>query len=70
MIIFGKPPFLATMNVLPLTILFSTLLAAFFIFAFIMEWRRGRHRSVERDSLLPFSDDPPTPRRGKSSHLS
>ena len=51
------------MNVLPLTILFSSLLAIFFIIAFVMEWLRGRHSSLERDSLLPFADDEPSGRR-------
>lgn len=47
------------MNVLPLTILFSSLLAIFFIIAFVIEWFRGRNSSLERESLLPFADDEP-----------
>ena len=47
------------MNVLPLTIFFSSLLAVFFIIAFAVEWRRGRNTSLERESLLPFSDEEP-----------
>lgn len=54
------------MNVLPLTILFSSLLAIFFIIAFVMEWLRGRNTSLERESLLPFSDDEPVSRRKPS----
>jgi len=53
------------MNVLPLTILFSSLLAIFFIIAFVMEWIRGRHTSLERESLLPFADDDPVARRDR-----
>ena len=47
------------MDVLPLTIFFSSLLAVFFIIAFAIEWRRGRNTSLERESLLPFSDETP-----------
>ncbi|MFM7182719.1 MAG: hypothetical protein ACKO2G_14810 [Verrucomicrobiales bacterium] len=50
------------MNVLPLTILFSSLLAIFFIIAFAVEWVRGRNTSLERESLLPFADDEPVAR--------
>jgi hypothetical protein len=59
------------MNVLPLTILFSSLLAIFFIIAFAVEWVRGRNTSLERESLLPFADDEPVARarqrRGEQS---
>ena len=51
------------MNVLPLTILFSSLLAVFFIIAFAVEWVRGRNTSLERESMLPFADDLPPVRR-------
>lgn len=47
------------MDVLPLTIFFSSLLAVFFIIAFAIEWRRGRDTSLERESLLPFADEDP-----------
>ncbi len=47
------------MDVLPLTIFFSSLLAVFFIVAFAIEWRRGRNTSPERESLLPFADEAP-----------
>jgi hypothetical protein len=50
------------MDVLPLTVFFSSLLAVFFILAFAIEWRRGRNRSLERESMLPFADeDAPRP---------
>jgi hypothetical protein len=55
------------MNVLPLTILFSSLLAIFFIIAFAVEWVRGRNTSLERESLLPFADDEPVA-RGRRRH--
>lgn len=55
------------MNVLPLTILFSSLLAIFFIIAFAVEWVRGRNTSLERESLLPFSDDEPAAPTRRSS---
>lgn len=46
------------MDVLALTILVSTSLAGIFIACFVMELRRNRHGSPERDSLLPL--DAPT----------
>ncbi len=44
------------MTVLALTILVSSSLAGIFIACFAMEWRRSRHSSPERDSLLPLED--------------
>ena len=44
------------MNVLTLTVLFSSLLALFFITAFVAEWRRGRRGSIERESLLALEE--------------
>lgn len=44
------------MNVLILTILISSLLAIFFIIAFIAEWKRGRRSSLERESLLALEE--------------
>jgi hypothetical protein len=42
------------MNVLALTILVSSCLAGIFIACFVMEIRRARRTSPERDSLLPL----------------
>lgn len=44
------------MNVLFLTVVFSSLLAIFFITAFIAEWLRGRRTSLERESLLALEE--------------
>jgi len=44
------------MNVLFLTVVFSSLLAVFFITAFIAEWLRGRRTSLERESLLALEE--------------
>lgn len=44
------------MNVLTLTVVFSSLLAVFFITAFIAEWKRGRRTSLERESLLALEE--------------
>lgn len=44
------------MNVLLLTVIFSSLLAVFFITAFIAEWLRGRRTSLERESLLALEE--------------
>jgi len=44
------------MNVLTLTVLFSSLLAIFFITAFVAEWLRGRRGSLERESLLALEE--------------
>ena len=59
------------MNVLTLTVLFSSLLAVFFITAFVAEWRRGRRSSIERESLLPLEEGgrvvPPKPRKHPGS---
>ena len=46
------------MNVLALTILVSSCLAGIFICCFAAEYRRSRHKSLERDSLLPLNDGP------------
>ena len=68
----GEPifPTRDPVNVLPLTILFSSLLAVFFIVAFVMEWRRGARTSVERESLLPLDDggEPDATRRTGPGH--
>jgi len=47
------------MHVIALTILVSSCLAGIFVFCFAGEFRRSRHSSPERDSLLPLDDDPP-----------
>ena len=50
------------MNVLALTILVSSCLAGIFIACFVMELRRARRTSPERDSLLPLDPEmPPGP---------
>jgi hypothetical protein len=49
-----------SMAVLALTILVSCCLAGIFIVCFAGEWRRSKHSSPERDSLLPFDDEPPS----------
>ncbi|MFD2255648.1 hypothetical protein ACFSSA_03085 [Luteolibacter algae] len=46
------------MNVLGITILVSSCLAAIFVVCFAIESRRGRKSSFERDSLLPFEPEP------------
>jgi len=46
------------MAVLALTILVSSCLAGIFIVCFAGEWRRSKHSSPERDSLLPLDDEP------------
>ena len=50
------------MNVIALTILVSSCLAGIFFFCFAGEFRRSRHSSPERDSLLPFDDETPLPK--------
>jgi hypothetical protein len=45
------------MHVIALTILVSSCLAGIFVFCFAGEFRRSRHSSPERDSLLPLDDD-------------
>jgi len=50
------------MDVLALTILISSCLAGIFIVCFAGEWRRSKHSSPERDSLLPLDDDAPADR--------
>jgi hypothetical protein len=47
------------MHVIALTILVSSCLAGIFVFCFAGEFRRSRHSSPERDSLLPLDDEPP-----------
>lgn len=47
------------MNVLALTILVSSCLAGIFIACFVMELRRARRTSPERDSLLPLEPTSP-----------
>jgi len=49
------------MDVLAITILVSTCLAGIFVVCFAIESRRGRHSSLERDSLLPLDDAPAKP---------
>jgi hypothetical protein len=46
------------MNVLALTILVSSCLAGIFIACFVIEIRRAKRTSPERDSLLPLDSDP------------
>jgi hypothetical protein len=43
-----------TMNVLALTIFISSCLAGIFVACFVMEIRRSKSSSPERDSLLPL----------------
>jgi hypothetical protein len=50
-------------NVLAVTILVSSCLAAIFVVCFAIESRRARRPSLEHDSLIPF--DPPTPKSPK-----
>jgi hypothetical protein len=47
------------MSVIPLTVLFSLLLAGLFIVLFAHEQRRRRFSSPERDSLLPLAEETP-----------
>ncbi len=47
------------MSVIPITVFFSLLLAAFFVVLFFREQRRHRFASAERDSLLPLADERP-----------
>ena len=49
-----------SMDVLALTIFISSCLAGIFIVCFAGEWRRSKHSSPERDSLLPLDEDPPS----------
>lgn len=51
-------------NVLAVTILVSSCLAAIFVVCFAIESRRARRTSLEHDSLIPF--DPPSPKSSKS----
>ncbi len=60
----GKNPdsrcdILHAMSVIPITVFFSLLLAAFFVVMFLREQRRHRFASVERDSLLPLAEERP-----------
>jgi hypothetical protein len=50
-------------NVLAITILVSSCLAAIFVVCFAIESRRSRRTSLEHDSLIPF--DPPSPKAPK-----
>jgi hypothetical protein len=50
-------------NVLAVTILVSSCLAAIFVVCFAIESRRARRTSLEHDSLIPF--DPPSPKLPK-----
>jgi len=45
-------------NVLAITILISTCLAAIFVVCFAIETRRSRNSSLEHDSLLPLDSAP------------
>ena len=56
------PPSCSThgVNVLAITILVSSCLAAIFVVCFAIESRRSRRSSLEHDSLIPF--DPPSPK--------
>ncbi|WP_411827047.1 hypothetical protein [Luteolibacter sp. AS25] len=46
------------MNVLAITILVSSCLAAIFVVCFALESRRAGRSSIERDSLLPLDFTP------------
>jgi hypothetical protein len=50
-------------NVLAVTILVSSCLAAIFVVCYAVESRRARRTSLEHDSLIPF--DPPSPKLPK-----
>jgi hypothetical protein len=50
-------------NVLAVTILVSSCLAAIFVVCYAVESRRSRRTSLEHDSLIPF--DPPSPKLPK-----
>ena len=52
----GSEASFRAVNVLALTIFISSCLAGIFICCFAIECRRSRHRSLERDSLLPLCD--------------
>jgi len=45
-------------NVLAITILISSCLAAIFVVCFAIETRRSRSSSIEHDSLLPLTTKP------------
>jgi len=45
-------------NVLAITILVSSCLAAIFVVCFAIESRRSRRSSLEHDSLIPFDSAP------------
>ena len=45
------------MSVIPLTIFCSLLLAGLFVALFVLEQRRTRFTSAERDSLLPLAEE-------------
>lgn len=47
------------MPVVPLTIIISLTLVFSFVMFFLSEHARGRVSSVERDSLLPLTDETP-----------
>lgn len=54
------------MNVIPITVAFSLVLALFFLALFWREHGRGRSSCAERESLQPLADEirrPHTPRR-------
>jgi hypothetical protein len=53
------------MDVLALTIFISSCLAGIFIVCFASEWRRSKHSSPERDSLLPLDDEPARDHRNR-----
>lgn len=55
------------MSVIPITVFFSLLLAAFFVVMFVREQRRHRFASPERDSLLPLADERPAVKGGAST---
>jgi hypothetical protein len=50
-------------DVLAITILISSCLAAIFVVCFAVESRRVRRTSLEHDSLIPF--EPPAPKLPK-----
>jgi hypothetical protein len=55
------------MQVLLLTVFLSLLLAGLFFVAFIRVMKRPEAGCLERESLLPFHDEPAVP-RGRTVH--
>lgn len=49
------------MSIILLTVFLSVILASLFIILFINDREKGRHSSLEQDSLLPLADENPVP---------